>query len=655
MPFVRVRRAAGALLASVLLAGIGPAPVALAGFSPSAAGEERADEALFLDVPSAAGALAVARELNERPHYDGTPADRDLAVWARDRLAEAGFQTRLEQFTTRVDTPRRLVLELYPKGEEYVPGTPVRRRRGTPPLGLDLRERGDPADPATTDPAVGLPFNADAADGDVVAPLVYASRGRAEDFAVLRRAGVDVRGAVALVRYGAAFRGELVRNAQAAGARGVILYDDPADDGIARGPAIPDGPWRPAVSVQRGALGEGIRIPVLPVSAENARTLLRCLRGREGPPGWAGGLDLAYPLGKGPAWIHLVVELNRTQRTEWNAVGVLPGTAPGDSVLLGAHRDAWVYGVGDDGSGMGVVLEAARGLGFLAKSGRRARRTIVVALWDGEEIGLRGSADYAERHAAELRRGAVAYLNADENVTGERVGASASGALEGVVAEAARSVPDPDEPTRTLYERWAEQPGGVAFREPGGGSDHASFAGAFGTPVAEAGFHGPFGPYHSSYDTLRYATTWSDPGFAHHRAAAQLYGLVALRLANADALPYTFSPYVARLDEALRVVEERARRAGRPLDAAALRADVAAFARVARDADATTASGTGVSPARALAAAQRLDRVVSGADGYAAVPFPAIARALASGDAARIDAALSETRRAVIAATADLR
>ncbi len=655
MPLTQAPRALVAILTAAALLATAPTPRSLPGFGAPAADRERADEALFLALPSAAGALAVAKELNEHPHYAGTRADRELALRACERLREYGFDARIESFTSRVDTPRRLVLELYPNGEEYVPGTPLRRRRGTPPIGLDLREAGDPRDGVTLDPAVGLPFNADAADGDVVAPLVYAHRGRPEDFALLRRSGIDVRGAVVLIRYGAAFRGELVRAAQAAGARGAILYDDPADDGAGRGATIPEGPWRPSASVQRGALGEGIRIPVLPISADNARTLLRALRGPDGPAGWAGGLDAPYPLGKGPAFVHLAVTLNRTRTTLWNAIGVLPGTSPAERVVLGAHRDAWVYGVGDNGAGTSVLLETARGLGYLARSGHRARRTIVIALWDGEEIGLRGSADYAREHADELRRGAVAYLNADENVTGPRVGAVASGALSALVAGAAQDVADPENPTLSLYARWSAQPGGVEVREPGGGSDQVSFADAFGTPVAEVGFHGPFGPYHSSYDTLEYAERWSDPGFVRHRTAAQLYGLIALRLANAEALPYEFLGYLPSINSGIDGLEARARRDRRALDLHELRASLDAFALAAAAADRQVIAGGGIAPSRALAAAQRIDAVVSGSEGYAVVAFPAIRRAYDAHDDGRLREAIARTSADVAAATADLR
>ena len=643
---VRALRRLGFLAAAALL-GLAPVPSPVYGFTAASAARERVDEARFLDLPSAQGALDHAAVIGAHPHYAGTPADRALAAFTRDRLLEYGFDARIESFTTRVDTPHRLALELYADGHLYVPRNGAHRARGTPPVGLDLREAGDPADPATLDPAVGLPFNAGSGDGDVIAPLVYAHRGLPADFALLRGGGVDVRGAVLLIRYGGAFRGLLARNAQAAGAAGVVFYNDPADDGYAKGPVYPHGPWRPSASVQRGSLGAGITIPVLPVSADNARTLLRALRGPGGPPGWAGALDAPYPLAKGPAIVHLAVVLNRKTTTLWNTVGTLRGSEPRQSVVLGAHRDAWVYGVVDNGAGTTVLLETARGLGYLAKSGWRPKRSITIALWDGEEIGLRGSAAYARAHAGELRGGCVAYLNAHENVTGPSLEASAVAALGPAIIEAARAVPDPGRQRTTLYDRWRGQPRGLEVRTVGGGSDHEAFLFSFGTPVAEMGFSGTFGPYHSSYDTLRYASTWSDPGFVLHRTTAQLYGVLAMRLAAADALPYAFSAYVPHLQAGLARLEARAREDGRSLDLAALRGSIDAFAAAARLADDVIARGGGPGSDRELAAVQAIDALAYGADGYASVAFPGISKAYAQGDAAVLDAEITRERAAV--------
>ncbi|MDP9107337.1 MAG: M28 family peptidase, partial [Candidatus Eremiobacteraeota bacterium] len=543
---------------------------------------------------------------------------------------------------------------LYADGRAFAPRNGAHRARGTAPAGLDLREVGDASDPATLDPAVGLPFNAGSADGDVIAPLVYAHRGLPDDFARLRGAGADVHGAVVLIRYGGAFRGLLARNAQDAGAAGMILYSDPADDAPAIRESRPIAAYHPPEAVQRGALGDGIRIPVLPVSGANARTLLRALRGPNGPPGWAGALDAPYPLARGPAVVHLVVALNRTQTTLWNTVGVLRGTQAAQSVMLGAHRDAWVYGVGDNGAGTIVLLEAARGLGYLARSGWRPKRSVVVALWDGEEIGLRGSAAYATAHAGELRAGCVAYLNADENVVGLVLRATGVGALGPAIVEAAHAVADPARERTTLHDRWSAQRGGIDVGTIGGGSDHESFLFAFGTPVAEVGFTGPFGPYHSSYDTLHFATTRSDPGFALHRSMAQLYGVLAMRFADADAVPYAFASYVPALTAGISRLEARAKRDGRSLDLGELRGAVDDFATAARRADDAIARAEGPGTLRALAVAQAIDGLAYGVEGYASVAFPDVAKAYASGDAAALATAAGRARDTVRRATSSL-
>ena len=603
------------IVASTLLLAAAPLPHPY-GFRPENAAAEAALEARFLPVPSAQGAIDTSKVLGDRPHYAGSPADHALAEYARERFAALGLDAHVEPFETVVDSPQRIELGLYPDG----------RTRGVTPVGFDLREKGDPIDPPTLDPAVGFPFNAGAADGDVTAPLVYAHRGLPADYATLHGGGVDVRGAIVLVRYGAAFRGLLAQYAQTAGAAGMILYDDPAEDGFARGPVYPNGPWRPMTSIQRGSLGDGIRIPVIPVSAENARALLRSLRGPDGPSGWAGALDAPYPLAKGPGVAHLHVELNRREMTLWNTVATLAGSEPAQSVVLGAHRDAWVAGVGDNGDGTSVMLEVARGLGELAKSGWKPKRSITIALWDGEEIGLRGSAAFARAHARELRAGCVAYLNADENVTGPTFGAESVGALDALLVSAAQDAAGVERATP---------------RAIGGGSDHESFLFAFGTPVAEAGFHGPFGPYHSSYDTLRYAETESDPGFAHHRTAAQLYGVLALRLADADALPYRFTDYTAQLTRGEHAIESDAAGSGLHVDEGDLRTAIALYDTLAVRADAEIAEGGGPGAVAELGAAQLLDRLAYGVNGYAAVTFPDARRAIEAHDQRALDAATS--------------
>jgi len=644
------------LAAAALLLAAAPPRTVLYGYTAGASDRERAFEGSFLDIPSADGALDTATQIALRPHYAGSYGDHELANYMRDKLREYGIDADLETLVVQVDTPKKLGLQLIPN-EPVVVATPAartvrapRRARGPVLVTLDLREAPIPGDDATAAGGLPLPFNAGSPDGNVRAPLVYAGHGIEGDYAELEQHQVDVRGAVVLIRYGAEFRGTLAQRAQGHGAVGVIFYNDPADDGFARGPVYPNGPWRPPTSVERGTVGAGIRIPTLPISAANARLLLAALRGPEGAKPWAGALDAPYPYARGPAFVRLSVTLNRRNTTLWNTIGRIRGTRGDQSVILGAHRDAWVYGVGDNGSGVTTMLELARGFGYLLTTGWHPLRTIVIAGWDGEEIGTLGSIAYVKRHREELLSGGVAYLNADEDVVGPRFAADGAAAIGPAIADAARSIADPAAPSRSIYDEWAAetQTPTPAVAVPGGGSDHAPFLFDVGTPIANLAFTGPLGAYHSSYDTLQFATTYSDPGFIRHRAAAQLFGLLAMRLAGAEAIPYSFSAYAPVLRGAIAQLTQRATTARTSIDLSSLQSTVDAFAATAARYDALTARAANVASAdRTLEAARVLDLVAYSADGPRATVFPELERALAGGNAATVDVALTRTRNAI--------
>ncbi|MDP9017821.1 MAG: M28 family peptidase [Candidatus Eremiobacteraeota bacterium] len=637
----------GALILTVFLT-LGAAG-GLRDYTAQSAMLERGYETTFMDIPSAEGALEHSRFLNSQAHYPGSPGDYNVALYMRDKLRSYGFEAELEAFRARVDLPKRLRLELLT----------------SPKQNLDLREVPDPRDPDTSR-NVDVPFNYGSGDGDVVAPLVYANRGLEDDYAVLQKAGVAVRGRLVLIRYGAQFRGLLAKRAQDHGALGVIFYSDPKDDGFSKGSVFPDGPYRPAGAVQRGTVShDPLRIPTLPITAINATTLLSNMTGLGAPYSWDGSLRAPYALGTTKAPVHLHVLMRHNIQMIWNTIGKIEGSAPSQSVILGGHRDAWVYGVTDNGSGISTLLEAARGLGYLHKSGWRPKRTIIIAGWDAEEIGELGSTDYVHVHQSELRSGCIAYINADENVSGSRFGADAAAALAGDVVAATKSVTDPATVHVSLFDRWllASQRAthnrhlaDPLVETPGGGSDHEPFLFELGIPTAEAGFGGPLGVYHSAYDDLKFATTITDPGFALHRTMAQLLGVLAMRLADADAVPYRFTAYVPALREGAAAMEGTAIAMGRHPDLRPLRLSIERFARAAVAYDARSSGGNGVSdPRPILQAAQILNTTTYGRSGYARSAFPKIGAALAGSDLAAITAAFSETAAQIDQASALLR
>ena len=563
--------------------------------------DERASEQYLLDIPTVSAALKDAARLNEESHYAGTPGDEHIAQWMRDELVKDGFETTLEAFQSDVPLLKSAQLSIMTK----------------PQIDFDLKEQPIAQDPDGTRSGTGIPFNAFSGNGTVYASVVDAGSGLPEDYRSLAQRGIDVRTRIVLVRYGREFRGLLARRAQQHGASGVIFFSDPAGrDGSERGPAYPNGPYRPLGAVQRGSLSTPrISIPTLPVTAIVAQRLMGVMRN--------GISDV-------PVRLHVAETIKPT--TLWNTVGILTGADPTHMVVLGAHRDAWVYGVTDNGAGVTTLLEAARALGYLYRSGWRPQFSIVIAGFDGEEVGEVGSQAYVRMHGGELRNGCIAYINEDEDATGQTFAATAAAPLEHVIAPVTQLVRDPREERRTIYQRWRTQRDGVHVAGPGGGSDFEAFLYDLGVPIMEAGFDGVFGVYHSGFDDLKYATTQADPGFVNHRALAQIVALTAMRLSS-GTVPYRLQAYVPHMRSALASLSNGH---DRDLDPVSQAVNRFAFRAAAADRN-------GIDGNREIAISRRLDLLFYGRNGYAALAFPDISAAIAGGGNAAISAAVGHT------------
>ena len=434
----------------------------------------------------------------------------------------------------------------------------------TRPLALELptREPSDPRDPDSGHPELLPGFVAYSASGRVRGPVVYANYGLPQDYAALEAAGVGVSGAVVLARYGKVHRAVKVFGAESRGARGILIYSDPADDGAARGPAWPDGPWRAPWFLQRGnakyswhwhgdpltplvpATGAASalapsnaptlpRIPAAVLSAAAAQEILARLEGPAPPAGFAGALPATYRGGPGPAEVELDVAMDAGPRPIGNVLARIEGSGEPDRlVLLGTHHDAWTFGGVDPGSTAAAVLELARVLAELRREGFCPVRTLQLAFWDAEEFGLIGSTEYAEQEASVLRERAVAYLNSDLYRAGTLEGKGAA-SLDAFVRELAGDVPAPG--------RAATLAGDLAPELPplGSGADFVPFQMLLGLPALsfEFGPLGGYGSYHSAYDTRGYMERFGDPGWVYGRALVELLGRAVLRLANAELLP----------------------------------------------------------------------------------------------------------------------
>jgi N-acetylated-alpha-linked acidic dipeptidase len=523
--------------------------------------------------------------LTSRPHHVGSVQGKANADYMANLFRSWGYQTELAEYHVLFPTPKTRVLELLgsPQGSA---SKPYKAKLEEPPLKED-KTSGQKSEQLPS-------YNAYSADGDVTAELVFVNRGIPADYDELERMGVSVKGKIVIAKYGGSWRGIKPKVAYEHGAIGCIIYSDPEDDGYVAGDVYPEGPYRPKFGVQRGSVmdmpvypgdpltpGVGatkdakrlkredvvtlMKIPVLPISYEDALPLLQSLSGPVAPAAWRGGLPLTYHIGPSKDKVHLKLEFNWDIKTLYNVIAKLPGTElPDEWIIRGNHHDGWVNGAADPISGMVSEMEEARVIGEMVKKGYKLKRTLVYCAWDGEEQGLLGSTEWAEDHKDELRKKAVAYINTDGNSRGF-IGVGGSHTLEPFFNEIADAVMDPQTGVSIKERRYANQMvnGDKATRTRlmgnkniklsalGAGSDWSGFLQFLGIASLNLGFggEGSGGEYHSVYDSYDHFTRFKDPGFQYGIALSKTAGRTMMRLANADLLPIDFTSFYKTVND----------------------------------------------------------------------------------------------------------
>ncbi|WP_165247776.1 M28 family metallopeptidase [Paludisphaera soli] len=734
------------------LLGDEPTPI---GFAPASLAAHRAAEAKAMAVPTPNQARAWLRTLTAEPHPAGTPADERTAKFVRDRLQEWGWDAQIVPYEVLLNQPS---------------APPTLALDRPEPLDLDIEEKPVADDKDSANSTAFPAFHGYGVSGTASGQVVYANYARPEDFKALEGLGIDVRDKIVLCRYGGLFRGLKVLNAQSRGAKGILIYSDPADDGYAKGDVYPDGPYRPESAVQRGSvqflsLGPGdpstprgpsiagaerlpidarfgfplqiedqvkqweaktglkraeyfATIPSLPIGYGAANEILTRLAGPGAPAGWQGGLPVSYHVGPGPTEATMTVSTDYKVRTIWNVIARLPGVVePERWVMLGNHRDAWVYGAVDPGSGTAATLEVCRALGKAVKDGWKPRRTLLYASWDAEEYGLVGSTEWAEQFAGDVDRKAALMLNVDSAVSGPDLDMGGVPSLRDLVLGSAAAVTDPRS-GRPLRDIWldSKRAGWVAtsplvLADPfwardgkpsaargfipqmaplGSGSDYTAFLDHLGVPAVDVGFGGRYGVYHSIYDDFTWMEKYGDPEFLTHATAARLYVAILMRAAGADVLPFRFTPYADGLrsyvDDIRLLRARQVRKAPAPAadegfeGLAALADSVLAFEAEAKrldDALDALARQDGARPEKLEAlneALTRIERAFLMTDGlagrpwfkhavyapglttgYASWPLPAVREAIETGKPDLLKTAVPATIEAVSRATAALR
>ena len=540
------------------------------GFSTAGSEKQRALESEFERHLTPENLRTWMKKMSSRPHHVGSAFTGEKVQYMADLFESWGYDVEIEEFTVLFPTPKVRVVEM-------VAPITFKARLALPELPADIS--------AQVKKEILPGYNAYSADGDVTAELVFVNQGIPRDYEDLERMGIDVAGKIVIARYGGSWRGIKPKVAAEHGAIGCILYSDPEDDGYLRGDVYPEGSFRPGKGVQRGSVADmpfypgdpltpGVgskpeteryeisasptlmKIPVLPISYDDALPLLEALGGPVAPGRWRGGLPITYHVGPGPAKVHLKLEFDWKLETAYNVVAKMEGSEfPDQWVMRGNHHDAWVFGAADPISGMVSLMEEARAIGELTKSGWRPRRTIVYAGWDAEEPGLLGSTEWVEYHAAELRDKLAIYINTDSNGRGFW-NAGGSHSLERFINEVGQDVVDPQTGvsvaarTRALRELRgdadAQNRKDLRISPLGSGSDYTPFLQHLGIASLHMGFGGENagGAYHSAFDAFDHYVRFGDPDFTYGTTLANVTGRTVLRFANADVLPFSFSNYV---------------------------------------------------------------------------------------------------------------
>jgi N-acetylated-alpha-linked acidic dipeptidase len=505
------------------------------------------------------------KHMSSKPHHVGSPWSKQNAEFIAEKFESWGFETEIETFDVLMPFPIIRKLEMV----------------GPNKVSLQLKEPAldeDATSGITKDLLPG--FNAFSADGDVTAELVYVNYGIPADYEELERLGIEVEGKIILARYGGSWRGIKPKVAHEKGAIGCIIYSDPKDDGYFKGDVYPKGPYRMEQGLQRGSVldmpmypgdpltpGYGakpdverlaiedaptiMKIPVMPISYADALPLLKALEGPVAPVSWRGALPVTYHIGPGPAKVHLQLEFDWGLRRAYNPVAKLKGSVyPDEWIMRGNHHDGWAQGAADPLSGMVSLMEEARAIGELVKTGWQPKRTLVYAGWDAEEPGLLGSTEWVEYHLDEIQEKMVVYINTDGTGVGF-MGVSGSHSLEKFVNEVASELKDPVQDVtlkKRIRSRLRISGNKDAERDDlriyplGSGSDYTAFIHHAGVPALNIGFGGESGggSYHSIFDSYDHYKRFSDGDYIYGTTLAKVNGRLVLRLSEADILPFRF-------------------------------------------------------------------------------------------------------------------
>eukprot|EP01083_Nonionella_stella_P110845 324671_1 len=533
--------------------------------------ESKPWKSVFLALPDASVCRKHSQMFTDRAHLAATADNYYYAELIRDTLQSFGINATIHNHTndlySRYNTSSLALVHSDGRIKEQ----------------LVLSEAIIYEDDATNTPFREQAYFGYASTGNVTGNLIYVNYASRHDFESLLSLNYTLNGTIGLCRYGGSmYRGTKVYWAQYFGLQGLIIYSDPEEYGKGRNVF----PWNtalPSTGFQRGSIIDGTcpgdlspqrakrlcnktlaetvpQIPAIPLSYGNALKLFQHLNGVDVTTisvlneSWKGALDITYHIGGNDATVvNLVVNNTLVNSTTSNVIGFIPGYKyTNESILIGNHRDAWIYGAADPISGTTVLLEIARSFGEMHNNGWKPARNIYFGSWDGEEYNLIGSTDFTERHEHLVRNELVTYMNVDVGVAGFDLHLNGDPLLNHWLIKTATEIEQPYSNV-TMFEAWkATQNVPLNIGVLGDGSDYVSFVHHFGIASADVSFTGMNDCYHSVYDSFKWMTLL-DPDFELAKGMSLYAGLLALDLVTNDILPFNVTYLAERMRDWLRV------------------------------------------------------------------------------------------------------
>ncbi|XP_066977059.1 N-acetylated-alpha-linked acidic dipeptidase 2-like isoform X1 [Macrobrachium rosenbergii] len=581
------------------------------------AGEELIQEMKALNIEN------YLRYLTSQGHMAGTKQDLEQAEYLQKLWLEQGLdQVKLQPYEVQLSHPNlekpNKVYLIDEEGEVKFTSTIIE----------------EPIDEVEYDDSIPPAFLAFSPAGTIITDeLVYVNYGRYEDFQQVESMGIKIKDRVVIAKFGKIFRGDKVQNAQRFNASGVILYTDPQDyhpESDTGGAAYPNSFWLPGSGIQRGSIiwhdgdpttpyypsvdgayrvpeeeTDTPRIPAHTLSYNDARKLLVNMGGSEAPESWRGRLNITYRMGPKLArtgW-KLKLEVNNIKRVvpTYNVIGMIRGSEEPDRyVMLGNHRDSWTFGSCDPSSATAVQIELVRSFGQLLEKGWRPRRSLVFASWGAGEYGFFGPWEWVEEYLKVFEMRTVAYLNVDLAIVYTyNLQISATPLLHKIIREATKKTPAPDKSLgyNTLWDHWtdrfrASSPALMDYNMAST-SEHSPFYQRIGVPASymvwEINFDeldwSDYPLYHTTFEDFNAMKNILDPEFRYHLSLGQLWGLMAIGLADAEILPMDLEDEITMLRRMLEGLQEEYGQAlkERGLSLTHVERTIDGFADVARD------------------------------------------------------------------------